>query len=172
MSEPSRESIEERITSEPTSGCWIWLGYVDRLGYGHVCSMGRNRPAHRVSYELHRGPIPDGLVIDHLCRVPGCVNPWHLEPVSQAENKLRGMSLGAQAWRQNACLRAGHPLTHRVGHPRRECVVCEKVTSRARRLQKRAAGLCGSCSRQAIPGMSQCATCKEMGRLRDVGRRR
>src|SRR3990172_9099629 len=62
------------------TGCWIWLGAVDTCGYGMVRdnSLRRNKRAHRVSYELLRGPIPAGLTIDHLCRVKCCVNPDHL----------------------------------------------------------------------------------------------
>jgi hypothetical protein len=72
--------------------CWIWQGKRTRSGgrygkggYGHY--NGRN--AHRIAYELKVGPIPEGLTIDHLCGVPACVNPAHLEPVTQLENTRR-----------------------------------------------------------------------------------
>ena len=69
--------------------CWVWIGPHNRTGYGLFKIGGERRLAHRVSWELHRGPIPDGLTIDHLCRNRECVNPEHLEPVTQVENNLR-----------------------------------------------------------------------------------
>jgi hypothetical protein len=72
------------------AGCWIWQrGKAE--GYGVVWRDGRVQRAHRVVYEQHRGPIPDGLHLDHLCRVKACVNPDHLEPVTNAENCRRGV---------------------------------------------------------------------------------
>jgi hypothetical protein len=70
--------------------CWIWQRAVQVGGYGLAYSAGRQRLAHRAYYELHVGPIPDGLTLDHLCRQRNCVNPAHLEPVSQTENTRRG----------------------------------------------------------------------------------
>jgi hypothetical protein len=67
-------------------GCWVWQRGVTALGYG--CD--KDGMAHRVYYERHKGPIPEGLYIDHLCRNPPCVNPDHLEPVTPAENIRRG----------------------------------------------------------------------------------
>lgn len=74
-------------------GCWIWTAGVGNHGYGRLRKrVGDNTIeilAHRYSYERFVGPIPDGLTIDHLCRVRRCVNPMHLEPVTRAENTLR-----------------------------------------------------------------------------------
>jgi len=69
-------------------GCWMWRGQTIPLGYGRL-SHGGPLQAHRVAYEILVGPIPEGLTIDHLCRVPGCVNPAHLEPVTASENLRR-----------------------------------------------------------------------------------
>lgn len=75
---------------DPDTGCWLWLGCKSPLGYGYVKRSG-HRAAHRLYYTEHVGPIPDGLVLDHLCRNPSCVNPDHLEPVTNAENGRRGI---------------------------------------------------------------------------------
>ena len=70
--------------------CWNWRGAARPLGYGMFGLRGEAYGTHRISYTLARGPIPDGLVLDHLCRNPRCINPAHLEPVTQRENVLRG----------------------------------------------------------------------------------
>lgn len=69
--------------------CWIWAKAIDRCGYGRISFNGRNDMAHRVIYESLKADIPQGMQLDHLCRTPSCVNPDHLEPVTQAENLLR-----------------------------------------------------------------------------------
>lgn len=78
---------------EVTDTCWLWTGVCHRTGgYGRFYVGGRGGrfvQAHRWAYEHHLGPIPTGLTIDHLCMVRSCVNPTHLEPVSQAENNRR-----------------------------------------------------------------------------------
>lgn len=71
-------------------GCWEWTGAKTAAGYGQFTR--RKEYAHRHAYEDLVGPIPEGLVIDHLCRNPSCVNPDHLEPVTQRENIRRGTS--------------------------------------------------------------------------------
>jgi HNH endonuclease len=70
--------------------CWVWLGSVNCMDYGYVDRKGKHIPAHRVFYEEKHGPIPEGKQLDHLCRVHRCVNPDHLEPVTNAENTRRG----------------------------------------------------------------------------------
>lgn len=123
--------------------CWIWAGCRDGKGYGRLAGVstgGTQRPspllAHRVSYEIHIGPIEDGLYLDHLCRNPPCVNPAHLEPVTPKMNMHRGMSPQARSLRTNRC-RRGHELTPentRVrGDGRRTCKECERLR-RAKRV--------------------------------------
>lgn len=100
-----------------TSECWHWTGYVTRRGYGKLRYQGRQVAAHRLAYELYNGPVPDGLVLDHTCHSsdqncpPGaicahriCVNPDHLNPVTNSENMLLGGNAKA---RQTYCLN-GH----------------------------------------------------------------
>lgn len=89
--------------------CWVWTGRL-HLGYGTFSAQSRHYRAHRFSYELHVGPIPDGLVLDHLCRAKHCVNPSHLEAVTQAENLRRGSSPSALNARKTHCKR-GHEFT-------------------------------------------------------------
>jgi hypothetical protein len=89
---PTEERFYDSIEPEPNSGCWLFaLGGPRGYGYLSVGGRGGRRVlAHRFSYELHVGPVPEGLVLDHLCRVRRCVNPRHLEPVTQRENVFRG----------------------------------------------------------------------------------
>jgi hypothetical protein len=69
-----------------TAGCWNWTAYKNPLGYGAFSSPSGSRQAHRYSYELANGPIPEGMVIDHICHSPSCVNPDHLRACTQKQN--------------------------------------------------------------------------------------
>jgi len=88
--------------------CWVWMaGCSD--GYGEFNAGGnRIRPAHCISYEWLVGPVPEGLVLDHLCRNRACVRPTHLEPVTRGENNRRGEAPRVRAAREGVCER-GHP---------------------------------------------------------------
>lgn len=93
------------------SGCWEWIGAIDRHGYGNFNAGNRKLVrAHRWGYERLVGSIPDGLDLDHLCRVRRCVNPEHLEPVTRRENVIRGASPTTPKKRRDRCFR-GHPYT-------------------------------------------------------------
>ncbi len=87
-----KEWIEKRYIPEPNSGCWLWVGSVDKGGYARVGIKKKRFFVHRIVFSLLRGDIPAGLVIDHLCRVPSCINPQHMETVTIAENVVRGRS--------------------------------------------------------------------------------
>lgn len=84
-------NIMSKVLPEPNSGCWLWTGCDNTFGYGLIrIPGGKLKTAHRVLYELLRGPVAKELDLDHLCRVRCCVNPDHLEPVSRSENLKRG----------------------------------------------------------------------------------
>ena len=87
--------------------CWIWLGGKS-CGYGHISLGNKVILAHRFAYELLREPIPEGMFIDHLCRNPSCVNPDHLEVVTNKENILRGINVMATNSKVTHCPQ-GHP---------------------------------------------------------------
>ena len=69
--------------------CWWWTGAKNDKGYGQLFDFPKVKYAHRLAYEHWRGPIPEGLYCDHLCFMPSCVNPFHLEPVTCSENLRR-----------------------------------------------------------------------------------
>lgn len=107
----SPQTIKKFLDSFTYSdNCWEWNGYKKRLGYGEFYANNARYQAHRFSYELFKGAIPDGLVLDHLCRNTSCVNPSHLEAVSNIENVMRGEGVGARAARKTHC-DFGHTLT-------------------------------------------------------------
>lgn len=80
------EAIQARSIPEPNSGCWIWLLASDVLGYGYYSVGKTSYRAHRLSYEIHKGQIPAGMVVKHDCDNPSCVNPDHLSVGSQHSN--------------------------------------------------------------------------------------
>lgn len=125
-----REGWEERDMGYETP-CWIWLRHKDRWGYGKLRkeSPDGHWLAHRRYYEWHVGPIPEGMTIDHLCRVKACVNPAHMEPVPSAENTRRASRLRTHC-------KHGHPYDEtntRYQGGRRWCRICERERSRTRR---------------------------------------
>ena len=119
---PIAERLARNSIPEPNTGCILWTAVCDRGGYARM-SLGRTMAsAHRVAYELANGPIPEGLDIDHKCRVRSCVNPEHLEPVSHRENIRRGECFSGKKMRQTTCIR-GHELE--MTSRGRKCFTCE-----------------------------------------------
>lgn len=111
---------------DKTGDCWLWTAACNPKGYGKFRATGT---AHRIAYIDLVGPIPEGMELDHLCRVRNCVNPDHLEPVTSAENTLRGDSFAGRHARQTSCLR-GHPFdtrNTRLYRGRRVCRACERL---------------------------------------------
>lgn len=106
---PLDQRLEYYTEQIPFSECWFFVGNLDKDGYGRLCLNHRNLRAHRVAYELRFGVIPEGMVIDHLCRQRSCVNPSHMELVSNAENVRRGESFSVVNANKQYCPK-GHPL--------------------------------------------------------------
>jgi len=121
------------------AACWPWTAAKTAAGYGRL----GERYAHRLSYEDARGEIQAGLVIDHLCRTRACVNPSHMEAVTNEENCARGMSRNAINDRKTACVN-GHPFDDdntyfRKDRPgQRQCKACALAATRSSRYRKAA----------------------------------
>lgn len=114
-------------------GCMLWTGAVNGKSYGYMSVENRLIRVHRITYTLANGPIPEGLVIDHLCRVRHCVAPLHLEAVTQQENILRGdLRRGDHCPQGHAY--EGDNLYVRPGTDRWECRTCHRESQRRRRL--------------------------------------
>lgn len=138
----------ERFWTKVQKGqsCWEWLGSKTPNGYAqfHVrLRDGRwsSTVGHRIAYEWEHGLIPDGVVLDHLCRNRGCVNPAHLEAVDDRTNILRGTGFAARHARKTHCP-AGHPYSEKHSYidkrGMRHCRTCDAIRQRAARLRRRA----------------------------------
>lgn len=126
------------VQRAPITKCWEWKG-TKRDGYGVFMFKHKSFIAHRASYEIYNGCIPDGLQIDYLCRNRSCVNPTHLQAVTQKTNVLRGIGLSAENARKMIC-KHGHPFTDdntryaiENGRLRRYCKTCVRQNSQKRR---------------------------------------
>lgn len=139
------ENFLNKVVFEPSCGCWIWVGAHNSTGYANFWHGGKSQTAHRFAYERLYGPQP-GLHIDHLCRLPCCVNPDHLEAVTATENNSRRKDLGKGNRSKTHC-RAGHALagsnleiiTLPDGSQKRRCIICRNRNQRAYNARKGAA---------------------------------
>lgn len=136
------DRVLERIDRDGLLGCWLWTGSKSTHGYGLFRRGEQTIQAHRAVYELLVGPIPDGLDLDHLCRVRLCVNPAHLEPVTRQENVLRSLPFRRDT--RTAFCAAGHPRTPENVYLRRDrpsgrnCRPCALEATRQWRKRKAA----------------------------------
>lgn len=127
---PVPDKFFEFFEEQDPDVCWIWQGKIFTNGYGRLNAEGKSFGAHRLSYEHYRGPIPDGLVPDHLCMTKLCVNPSHLDLVTRQENTRR--------WAEQAITHcpSGHPYdwenTGKNGKWRR-CKTCHREREATRK---------------------------------------
>lgn len=151
MRRPIEDRFWERVDRRGDDECWPWRGATPH-GYGTIWVDTKvGIPAHRFAYELLVGPIPGGMTVDHLCHGADdscaggdscphrrCCNPAHLEPVTRAENVLRGRSPVALLARATHCVH-GHPFDaantyyRRDRNGRRECITCRRERDQNRR---------------------------------------
>ena len=136
LSRLSPEDVERFWAKvQKSQDCWLWQGAPNSEGYGFLWAGGRkgtNHLVHRISYEIHKGPIPDGydIHLDHLCRVRMCVNPSHLEAVTGRVNTLRGTAPSSRNATATHCIR-GHAFdpsnTRNLKSGKRECKACRRA---------------------------------------------
>lgn len=141
MSKPSRHELERCLAkwagvelfhavkrimkriSVDSAGCWLWLGACRNGGYGVISIKDKLQAVHRVMYQAKHGIIPEGCVIDHLCRARNCVNPEHLEAVANKENLARGLN---QSKKKRCPKWHDYSQENIVYEPHRKCRTCLK----------------------------------------------
>lgn len=152
---PLAERFWPKVDKRGPDECWPWKAVKNNMGYGQTSAGGRHLLAHRVAYELLVGPIPEGLVIDHVrargCTRTDCVNPAHLEPVTYQVNSQRGetgKARGAQMRARTHCPK-GHPYdglnTYHRSSGARGCRVCRAACVRAYQINLTATQQEGTC---------------------------
>lgn len=124
------ETLKKRIRNNyiKVNDHWIVEKYTN--GYGRLYAHGKTWLAHRISYEVFVGPIPEGMEIDHVCRVTNCIQPTHLEPVTRAENMKRA---------QKTVCKRGHPLSGKnisTSNGTRQCLKCRAIREAKRRARR------------------------------------
>jgi hypothetical protein len=132
LDEIARRRFWNMTTRNPITACWEYTGTINHDGYGQFQTAGSSWMAHRIAYALHHGAVPEGLVIDHLCRNRKCVRPTHLEAVTSVENVMRGLAT------KTHCPR-GHDLRDQnlipaLKHRGRACRSCDIVGRKARKM--------------------------------------
>lgn len=124
----ARERFDTKYIQEPNTGCWLWMDATDKDGYG-VFYYGGYFRAHRAAWVLYRGPLTKGLVIDHTCHTPLCVNPDHLREVTVRQNTIENSNgRAAVNHKKTHCPKCGGPFTPRPAWkscgPSRKCKRC------------------------------------------------
>lgn len=142
---PLEERFWEKVDkTSSNNGCWLWNGKPDE--YGKVWIYGKGLvKTHRVSYEMHKGPIPEGLLVRHTCDIKGCVNPEHLLVGTKKDNAHDAIERGQFVFvtprvKPTYCDN-GHLFTEEntrwrySGRPRRRCLICLRVREKERSLK-------------------------------------
>lgn len=141
------ERFWKKVDKSGAGGCWLWTANVSQGGYGRFWTKApgekvKSHQAHRWAYEDLVGPIPEGLTLDHLCRVRRCVNPCHMEPVTMGVNVNRGNPNWKQRLARTHCPK-GHAFdeanTHILPDGSRRCRACNAAATRRYKAKKRAA---------------------------------
>lgn len=142
---PAIDRFTEKYVVNADTGCWEWIAFKNPKGYGtfkigsRTTNTCRAAAAHRFSYEHYKGAIPEGLQIDHLCRVRHCVNPEHLEAVTGKENNRRGIASIVNSARMKAITHCpqGHEYNEENtyidpsgGRRCRSCARARKISNR------------------------------------------
>lgn len=133
--------LDPRIEAVPESGCWVWMSGCDKDGYGRTWRDGKSRKAHREFWQSTNGPIPEGLVIDHICRVRSCVNPDHMRVVDAVTNVMTNSGgIGAVNAKKSCCSRCGGPYERvKWTSSGRACVPCKRADFRRNYAKRRIA---------------------------------
>jgi hypothetical protein len=135
------ERFWQYVEKSDADSCWNWKGALTKKGYSVFSVNAKYTRGHRFSYELAKGKIPKGLVVDHLCRNTSCVNPNHLEAVSGRINILRGLSPSAKNATKTHCPKNHEYTYENTGYTitRRYCKQCKKERARATRWARKSA---------------------------------
>ena len=127
------DRVLNRVERIPFSGCWVFTGAINHFGYGIVGLQNSKKidRTHRVAYRHFKGEIPTGLVIDHICRNPACVNPRHLQAISQSDNIKRSLLVKMRGARTHC--KHGHEFTpentkYVKGQRGRRCAKCLQIS--------------------------------------------
>ena len=124
-----------KLTYAEDSTCWLWNGTKDWNGYGKIRFNNKMQYVHRVAFQLFKGPLAKGLVVDHICNIKSCVNPIHLQLITQTANVLRSNAFSGINHRKQFC-----PKGHKLQIPNldpselkrggRRCLICSQQQHR------------------------------------------